>query len=160
MISLKINEIPKFMSLLFSSESFDSFFVSEVSIETFSTFTIDGYLNKDFLDEDEVYEKYARWSRLRPLCRELIKGKRTPILMKFAFIVPDDKKDAFLSQSDFPGTYGGIHFILNIVFEGNSLRIISATSTDTFMLDKSYEGIWDKAVIKMLNSMNLSYDEL
>lgn len=153
MISVKVKDIPKFMSLLFSSEGFDNFFVSEVSIETFSTFHIDGFINKEFLNEEETVEKYARWSRLRPLCRELIKGKRTPLSMKFTFVLDDDMCKRILNESN------GIHLLFNVSFQGNELRIISATSTDTFMLDKSYEAVWDDMFKKMLSQLQTDYDE-
>ena len=159
MISCKINDIPKFMSLLFSSESFDSFYLSEAVIRTFSTFTIDGHTNVEFYDDTVEFEKYATWASLRPLCRELIKGKRIPVSMRFSFLISDKTKNELLEESGYPGTYEGIHFIFNIIFEGNDLKIISATSTNTFMFDKSYEKVWDDGFRVMLTKLNLSFEE-
>lgn len=159
MISYKINDIPKFMSLLFSSESFDSFYLSEAVIRTFSTFTIDGHTNKEFYDDTVDPTKYSDWASLRPLCRELIKGKRIPVSMRFSLLIPDEQKNELLAASGFPGSYEGIHFVFNIMFEGNELKVISATSTNTFLFDKSYEKVWDDGFRVMLTKLNLSFDE-
>lgn len=159
MISVTVNEIPKFMSLLFSSETFDSYYVSEVLIKTFITYSLDGYTNKDFLDDTEVFEKYARWAKLRPICRELIKGKRTPLSMRFTFVVPEDETDRFLKTHDYIGNSSSVHLMFNVVFEGSKLTLLSATSTDTFLLDKSHDLIWDDVFEKGLKNIGIDFDK-
>lgn len=159
MISVTINEIPKFMSLLFSSEAFDKFYISEASIKTFITYQLDGYTNKDFLGEEEPIEKYARWAKVRPICRELIKGKRTPLSMRFTFVVPAAETAAILKSRDYVGDTNGIHLLFNISFEGAKLSLVSASSTDTFLLDKSHDDIWDEAFEKYLKQLNIDFDK-
>lgn len=169
MISVTIQDIPKFMSILFSSEGLDKLYLSEGVIKTFSTFNIDGHTNKDFYNEDSynkdlnddsvALEPFTRWEALRPLCRELIKGKRIPVSMKFSFILPDETKDRLLSVAAYNGSFSEIHFVYNVMFEGNSLRIISATSTDTFLFNKDYEVACDAYLKVMLTSLGISFDE-
>ena len=48
MLALKINDIKKFMNLLLIRDTFDHFSLVEANITTFSNFTIDGRLHKDF----------------------------------------------------------------------------------------------------------------
>ncbi len=159
MISVTINEIPKFMSLLFSSEAFDKFYISEASIKTFISYQLDGYTNKDFLGEDEPVERYARWARVRPICRELIKGKRTPLSMRFTFVVPAEEAASILKSGEYVGDTNGIHLLFNVSFEGSKLSLVSASSTDTFLLDKSHDDIWDEAFEKYLKQLNIDFDK-
>lgn len=153
MNSVKINDIPKFMSLLFSSECFDDFYVSEALIQTFVTYKIDGYTNKDFLDSEEVFEQFARWKRLRPIAKELIKGKKIPVSMKFTLILDEKRRDSFFGS----GT-DGIRYLINVRFENGTLHLISATTTETFLLDKSFEKSWDEIFVKYVASLGLSYE--
>ena len=49
MLALKITDIRDFTNKLFIGEVFDKFCLSEATVTTFNTFTIDGRLQKDFL---------------------------------------------------------------------------------------------------------------
>ena len=52
MLALKINDVKSFMNQLLIGDTFDSFSLVEASITTFSNFTIDGKIHKDFFDTD------------------------------------------------------------------------------------------------------------
>ena len=54
MLALKINDVKSFMNQLLIGDTFDSFSLVEASITTFSNFTIDGKIHKDFFDTDTV----------------------------------------------------------------------------------------------------------
>ena len=54
MLALKITDIRDFTNKLFIGEVFDKFCLSEASITTFNTFTIDGRLQRDFFDTDSL----------------------------------------------------------------------------------------------------------
>ena len=54
MLALKINDVKNFMNQLLIGDTFDSFSLVEASITTFSNFTIDGKIHKDFFDTDTV----------------------------------------------------------------------------------------------------------
>ena len=49
MIALNVQDVKDFMARLLISEEFDSFWLCEASITTFSTFQIDGTLRPEFL---------------------------------------------------------------------------------------------------------------
>ena len=89
MIAVKISSKKDFMAKLLTTELFDSYYVEEATIETFNTFNIDGHINRDFYKNDDlegesaVPDEYSKWSELRTLCFDLIKGKRTPLGFKF-----------------------------------------------------------------------------
>lgn len=54
MIILQITQLKNFMNTLLRLETFDRFPVSEASITTFTTFSIDGSLHTDFFDPDDA----------------------------------------------------------------------------------------------------------
>ncbi len=54
MLALKITDIRDFTNKLFIGEVFDKFCLTEASITTFNTFSIDGRLLKDFFDTDSL----------------------------------------------------------------------------------------------------------
>ena len=98
MIGLELTEVKECMSKLLLSEVFDPFFFIEGEITTFSTFSIDGYLKKDFYNKEEVPERdYALWKEVREYCFSLIKGKRTPLSFKFVLGLSDSNVEAYTS---------------------------------------------------------------
>ena len=62
MLALKITDIRDFTNKLFIGEVFDKFCLSEATVTTFNTFTIDGRLQKDFFDTD----RHEQTHRARP----------------------------------------------------------------------------------------------
>ena len=53
MIAVKIQDIKDFMSKLLIGSAFDSFWLSEASVTTSVTYTVDGVLHEDFFDTEE-----------------------------------------------------------------------------------------------------------
>mgnify|MGYP003309221402 CR=1 FL=1 len=80
MIGLELTEVKECMSKLLLSEVFDPFFFIEGEITTFSTFSIDGYLKKEFYNKEEVPERdYALWKEVREYCFSLIKFRSNSV---------------------------------------------------------------------------------
>ena len=73
MIALALTDVKECMGKLLLSETFDPFYFIEGEIVTFSTFTMDGYLKKDFYNDENVPEReYALWKDLREFCLSII----------------------------------------------------------------------------------------
>ena len=91
MIALQLVDVKDFMNKLLCSDLFDHFLLPEATINTYVNHVIDGHLNMDFFSpEDPQYEELSQsnicpFSRLRPICLQLIKGNRTPLSFKFVF---------------------------------------------------------------------------
>jgi hypothetical protein len=157
MISAKINDIPKFMSLLFSTEVFDGFYLIEENVKTYGTFKIDGRLNPDFFDEKENIEEFVCWSNMRNPSREIIKGKILPLKLTVLFKMPEE-----IIKKTFRGTAyeaaTDIQLYMNVHFENGELRIITGTARDTFSLDKEYEKMWDRELTETLSKLGLEYE--
>ena len=52
MIALALTDVKECMGKLLLSETFDPFYFIEGEIVTFNTFTMDGFLKKDFFEEE------------------------------------------------------------------------------------------------------------
>lgn len=107
MISLKIEHTKDFMNKLLLQDAFDAFLVKEASILTFYTLSIDGRRNKSFYTSEELEAfgddaEYIKWSEIKPLCFQSIKGKKTPSSFKFVFKLSKKIQQNFYSKPDLP----------------------------------------------------------
>jgi hypothetical protein len=165
MIHLQAEQLGTFMGKLFSSDSFDSFLLEEASIRTAVTWDLDGHLNKDFYTTEEWDDKTARpwnllpWSEVRPLCRELIKGKKAPVSFRFVLQLKPEYLEKTL-HTDTPSSLPVSALLLNIRYDGSVASILTGVSYSTFTLDKSAEALWDKTVIRFLESREIPCREL
>lgn len=146
------------MKHLLLTETFDHFLFIEGEITTFNTFTIDGYLHKDFFEEDPPLS-FSFWKHLREFCFSIIKGKRTPLQFKFVFSLSPENIAKLISQNELnfhPQDVQGLY--LNLRFNGTDLQCITGTSLKTFTLDKSLEQAWDKMVQKFFSQKGIEYE--
>src|SRR5574344_687938 len=92
MQSINISDVKTFMKRLLINNSFDDFLLEDASITTFNTFNIDGHLQKAYYSKEEYEALNLRslsyWHEIKPICFELIKGKKTPL--GFTFILQLD----------------------------------------------------------------------
>lgn len=158
MISLKLTNRKEFMKHLLLSETFDHFLFIEGEITTFNKFTIDGYLQKDFFEEETTLE-FSFWKQIREFCFSIIKGKRTPLNFKFIFSLSPENIAKLISQNDLdfqPQDVQGLY--LNFRFNGVDMQCITGTSLKTFSMDKSLEQAWDKMVQKFFAQKGIEYE--
>ena len=166
MIALKISNTKNFMAKLLTTETFDSYPVEEVTIETFNTFSIDGHINREFYKgTDESSESiptgsFSLWSELRPVCLNLIKGKRTPISFKFVFHADEATKASLIEKADENIDPSQITLGINIRFANNELLITTGTAYNVFTLDKSIEKAWDNYFPSFLESCGIENQSL
>lgn len=165
MISVKSSNTKAFMSKLLTSELFDNYLVEEVAIDTFNSFYIDGHVHKEFYadveDEGSVpSDSLSRWADLRPICLELIKGKRTPLKFKFVFHL-DRKTTAEIAEKAEAGlSPADIKLGVNIRFSRGELVITTGTAFSIFTLDKSIEKAWDSYFPSFLESNGITLEYL
>lgn len=162
MIALALTEVKECMAKLLLSETFDPFYFIEGEIVTFSTFTIDGYLKKEFFEQEEIPEReYALWRDVREYCFSLIKGKRTPLSFKFVLGLSDANIEKLLLQQELdfkPQDVRGLY--INLKYDGQKLQCITGTSMNLFTMDKSLEQAWDKMVQKFFTQKEIAYELL
>lgn len=165
MTSYKITNKKDFMSKLLVSDCFDSFLLKEATIHGFVPFIIDGHINKEFFqegDSDEspllIYE-YIQWKNIRPICFDLIKGKRTPT--KFMFVLyskPEAMATIFTKENLSPEKVLVQNMILNIRFEQGEMSMTTAIDYSGFTLEKQAEQLWDQTIRTFLIANKISFE--
>lgn len=162
MIALALTDVKECMGKLLLSETFDPFYFIEGEIVTFSTFTIDGYLKKDFYDAENAPEReYALWKDVREFCFSIIKGKRTPLSFKFILGLSDSNIEKLLLQQELdfkPQDVRGLY--INLKYDGQNLQCTTGTAMNLFTMDKSLEQAWDKMVQKFFTQKEIKYEVL
>lgn len=162
MIALSLIEVKECMSQLLLTENFDPFLFIEGEIMTFSTFTMDGYLKKEFFDGDEAPEReYALWKDVREYCFSLIKGKRTPLSFKFVLGLSDSNIQKLLEGQGLdyqPQDVRGLY--INLRYDGMKLQCVTGTAMNIFTMDKSLEQAWDTMVQKFFTQKGIEYEVL
>lgn len=155
MRALQVEDVKGFMNKLFKDVTFDEFEVVSVDISQGITYAIDGTRNPNFYndydDEQDSFseQKYIRWADLKSTIFSIIKGNKTPSIMKIVLTVSNKNKLNLVikSNSEYqPGDING--FYLNIIFDANGLKVISGTNYKLFTLDKSAENYFDDSIIK------------
>jgi hypothetical protein len=158
MIAVKITNKKEFMAKLLTTEVFDKFLVEEATIETFNTFHIDGKIHREFYrndpdySEEKVLPKLSGWSDIRPICLNLIKGKRTPLGFKFVLHLDEETKEKLVAGADAGISPQQVTMGLNIRFFNDEILVTSGISIGIFTLDKSIEKAWDSYLPSFLES--------
>lgn len=166
MIALKITNIKQFMNKFLAGEDFDSFLLEEASIRTYNTFTIDGRQNRAFYSTEEWEDKELRpydfslWKTVRPICFDLIKGKHTPASFHFVLHLIPDYTTAILQKEECAVSPEQIKaFVLNIKYDGTALTLVTGCAFHTFLMDKTPDALWDRAVRQFLSNRQIDYEE-
>ena len=164
MIALHIADIKEFTSKLFLHEDFDSFLVSQASFTTGFSVTLDGSLHKDYFTDEqwEAMEQHdlARWSLMRPLCFQIIKGSRLPEQFKIILALSRANTVRLINGGGLsvsPEQVGGLY--LNIRYENSRLFCITGVSFASFSMDKTLEHTWDDMVKKILTAKKIAWEE-
>ncbi len=166
MIAIRIKQQKNFMAKLLTTELFDEFLVEEAQIDTFNTFSIDGRIHRDFykdssLEPDQIpSEEFSAWSKLRPICLELIKGKQTPLGFKFVLHSSEEQKNELLSHQDMDISPEQITLGINVKLSQGQIIITTGTSVSIFTLDKSAEKAWDDFIPSFLESNGIETEIL
>jgi hypothetical protein len=153
------------MSKLLISDIFHTFLLSEATITTFNTFTINGYIQKDFYSSEELedsslsHQTLSTWETIKPLCFDIIKGKKPPLSFKIIFMLSEKNVKKLLEQSGIGLTENDINgLFLNIKFSNNSLHCVTGTSLKVFTMDKSLETEWDSMVQKFFKVHEIPFE--
>jgi len=153
---IEISQIKEFTTQLFTGTAFDEFLMSEVQISTAATFTIDGHVNESFVGEEDMQneeyrEGFLLWRKVRPVCFEIIKGRKVPSRFQIVLKLSDRQLDRFLEKAGMQARknqIGGL--FLNIRFLNKQLSCTTGTALKPFSLDKSLEAQWDDYAMTLL----------
>ena len=166
MIALSIIDVKDFMNKLLIGEVFDRFFLVEASVTTFNTFTIDGRLQQDFFDTDNVAMQksnsieYSLWRDVKPYCFSVIRGRRTPLNFRIVLQLSHKQTQQILNPSFPDGSVPDCRFCLNLQYRNDSLLCTTGVSYTSFCLDKRPEHLWDEIIRKFLSGQHIAFQVL
>ena len=147
--------IKSVMNQLFKGTAFDRFLVRGAEISVFTKIEISGILDKNYLTEAErkaIDRNYVFWDEIKPFALSLIKGSRTPGILKIIFSITDGEV-AVLHKS-------ASAMFLNFLYEEGKLRFTTAVGLRGFSLDKSADAAWDTYIKRFLSENKWSVSTL
>lgn len=163
------DDIKIFMSKLLQQNTFDTFEVRNISIETIVKYEILGNINPEYLiglennnENDKILDNksnqksqerfFIKWEEIKPIISNIIKGNKKPKSMKIVLSL-DDKSITTLCDN-------ANALFLNINYSGNNNTLICNTgiSQKTFSLDKREEAIWEEVVINFFKQNNINIE--
>ena len=162
MLVWHIQDIKDFTKRLFLEEDFDRFELSKAQITTGQVYTIDGHLQLSYYEtkEREAFEQasraYSLWGDLRPLCFQLIRGKRTPLSFQLLFILSRDQLSLPVFAPLSEAYEQGFRFALNLHFTAEGLSCTTGIWTGSFSLDRTPGRLWDEAAESYLGAFGLT----
>ncbi len=165
MIAYRVTDVKKCMNELLCKDTFDFFLLQEATINTFSTFSIDGHRLDDFfsdaeleeIDEEDVlmpYELFREW------CYNIIKGKKVPLSFQIILSLPKRIIRQIIAAGDISIDDSGAHLVAIYRFVDGNLTITTGTSMQEFTLDKSLEHAYDKWMYDFLSSVGIDIDKM
>lgn len=164
MIVLKILDIKDMMAHLLLAESFDEYFLEEVSVTTFARLELQGRRNKEWYDMEKGEKsppKLLYWKEAKPLIYSYIKGKRTPHSFMVSLKAAEEEVSRRLGDA-LAALFvkeQGMECLLHFRFEKGNLFVVTGTSFQNFTMDKRGEAAWDNSVKGLLQQMKISFEE-
>lgn len=160
MFACTVSDVRDFMEKLFLKEVFDGFQLMEAVIVTSNTFMIDGHIHKEYYTEEEwealAEKSISRWASVRPICFQMIKGKKTPESMKLVFKMAEGAVEKLLIKSGLafqPSDVEGLFF--NVRYDNQKLILTSGVSMRMFTMDKSLERFWEQRLESFLKQAEI-----
>ena len=164
MIQLIIEDIKKLTDLLFVQETFDRFLMREAHFVTGMTVDLDGQLNQDYFDTDELSalpdQNTATWGSMKKLCFQIIKGKKLPKRFQIVLKLAEADIPAWLMKNGLNLTSETVNgLFMTFRYENQQLTCTSGTALSVFSLDKSLDEAWDAEVRQLMKAMELAVEE-
>lgn len=165
MLALNITNLKDFTNKLFIGDVFDHFLVTEASITTFGTFSVDGKLQNDFFDSDEqtaLHESrrsYALWKEIKPYCCSVIRGKRLPLHFKMVFQLPSSEiSRLFPDKALFSSDIGNLY--LNIQYRNQTVLCTTGFSLNTFTPGIKPGPLWDDMILQFMQKHHIDFEKV
>lgn len=165
MKQLIIEDVKKLTELLFIGEAFDRFLVREARFVTGITVELDGTLNTDYYDSDEIAalpdQSYAAWKVMKTLCFQIIKGKKLPKRFYIVLKLSGTDISSWMKKNglnEAPETVKGL--FLTLRYENQQITCTSGTALSVFSMDKSLDHAWDRQIIRFFRALEIAYTEI
>lgn len=165
MIGIKIKSSKEFMNQFLMADAFEDFLFVEGKIITATTYVIDGRLQKDFYTreewEDQILRPYefAKWSDMKQMIFQMIKGKHTPVFMRITLQQKPELTEQYLEDKVKPVNRNLIQGLLfTMKYEKGQVMLTTGVSYQGLLLDKDPEKGWDQQMLKLLTDKGLDYE--
>ena len=164
MLSIQIQDVKEFMNQLLRSDLFHPFYLWEASIKTGVSYHIDGRLNEDFYNTDELetlpQTDYISWAQIKPQIFSMIKGSKTPLSMKIILLLSETSTNQLLTKYNLPLSAENINgLFLNIYYDGTNLTCTTGVSYRTFTMDKRLETVFEENILNLLRQAQITYSK-
>ncbi len=163
MQSIHILDIKPFMQLLFQTEQLNEYEFVSADIRTDMTYSLDGHINRSFFSDEELalhtltQRSYLTWSIAREKIFTLIKGKRTPSLLKIVLRASAQETEKLIASTNSSLNSKDIDGIfVNIIFQENKLNVICGISYTIFTMDKELESEFSSNIVTFLKSNSIT----
>ncbi len=168
MIALKITDTQKMMQTLLHSASFDQFSMQEISVTKDISLFLEGRLHTEYFSSEELADnpelsgrEFAAWSSVRTLLAEFMKGEKPPVFFKFVLQASATYVQKLLTSPEFTSDPSLVKSLnLTFRYENMCLTCLTGTSFTTFVPDKSLDHLWDQAIRKSLDHMQIQFEEM
>ena len=161
MLCFKIKNTKDFMQKFLMTDAFSPFLLAEARIDTSVRFDIDGRVRKEFYTKEEQelqeFHEFAAWESIRPQVVQIVKGKRTPLFMKFVLVYDPKLAKVCLEEN----TDGGSmlkHLLCTVKYENGVITLTGGVSYQGFTMDKTSEKSWEHTLALLLDKIGLEYE--
>ena len=165
MIGIKIKSSKEFMNQFLMANAFEDFLFVEGKIITATTYVIDGRLQKDFYTREEWEDQtlrpyeFAKWSDMKQMIFQMIKGKHTPVFMRITLQQKPELTEQYLEDKVKPVNRNLIQGLLfTMKYEKGQVMLTTGVSYQGLLLDKDPEKGWDQQMLKLLTDKGLDYE--
>lgn len=162
MLSIQIQDVKEFMNHLLRSDLFHPFYLWEASVKTSVHYHIDGRLNHDFFNTDELealpQSDYISWAEIKPQIFSMIKGNKTPLSMKIILMLSKANTNNLLTKYNLPLSEENINgLFFNIHYDGRNLSCTTGVSYRTFTMDKRLESVFEESMLTWLRHYKIAF---
>lgn len=166
MVGVIIKSSKDFMHKFLMSETFGDFLLVEGKVIAANTFIIDGHMQKEFFTKEEWEDEqvrpydYASWNDMKSFVFSVVKGKHTPVMLKFTLQLKPEITHKLFQEKGLSGDekayqIGG--FLCNMKYENGTVHVTTGVSYTGFTMDKEPEKLWDQYFIQFLEKSQIDY---
>lgn len=150
----------EFMAALLAGSAFDNFLVCEAKVTTFTTFSVDGSWNPEFLDDEDDADA-PPWRLVKPFIFSLVRGKRVPLSMKAVLRLSPEGTAKILAAAGSriaPQDVAGLY--LTIRYGEGKIILTAGSSLRIFTPDKTLDRTWEEMTDRFLTRLQIAHETL
>jgi hypothetical protein len=160
MIGLIADDTKNFMNQLIKTGIFDNFLVLSLDLDTLCRFSVNGAVNSGYMSKEDAQiqsiDEFVAWTYIKPVVATVLRQSLRPTGMKLTLTLSQEATEEILRR------HGQSHaghpikgFILNILFDGQHVKLTTGVNYNQFTLDKSLEYAFDAMITQFFKKNEL-----